>query len=273
MALHIACFTIDTGLSAVGSVLGRGTRLEMVKVTEESTYLVPKETVGKDYSIPGLLLIRARGHKITKNRMPLDLRPDDRAADSTGGVALNKPVVGMAQSNTGLGYWLVATDCGIFNYGDAGFFGSAGSFRSTSRWSAWPPPPTAGATCWSPPTVASSTTAMPASSAPWVAPGSTSRSLESPRRADLARATSGMGRFGRQWRSSRCPSALTCGADNVTNIPPMPHAQVCRTGSAAPRTGVRGRPGWLGDVRCKSGNEWFADTRIAPTGDQVRLAS
>ncbi len=25
------------------------------------------------------------------------------------------------------GYWLVASDGGIFNYGDAGFFGSAGA--------------------------------------------------------------------------------------------------------------------------------------------------
>ena len=32
----------------------------------------------------------------------------------------------MATTSTGHGYWLVATDGGIFNYGDAGFFGSAG---------------------------------------------------------------------------------------------------------------------------------------------------
>jgi hypothetical protein len=58
---------------------------------------------------------------------------------SAGSLKLNKPVVGMAAtpyvpgaggtpaSPAGLGYWLVATDGGIFNYGDAGFFGSAGS--------------------------------------------------------------------------------------------------------------------------------------------------
>jgi hypothetical protein len=33
----------------------------------------------------------------------------------------------MASSATGHGYWLVASDGGIFNYGDAGFEGSAGS--------------------------------------------------------------------------------------------------------------------------------------------------
>jgi hypothetical protein len=35
----------------------------------------------------------------------------------------------MDSSTDGGGYWLVASDGGIFNYGDAGFFGSAGSIR------------------------------------------------------------------------------------------------------------------------------------------------
>ena len=33
----------------------------------------------------------------------------------------------MAATPDGKGYWLVASDGGIFNYGDAGFYGSAGS--------------------------------------------------------------------------------------------------------------------------------------------------
>ena len=43
-----------------------------------------------------------------------------------GGTPLNKPVVGMAATPDGLGYWLVASDGGIFNFGDAAFYGSAG---------------------------------------------------------------------------------------------------------------------------------------------------
>ena len=35
----------------------------------------------------------------------------------------------MASSPTGAGYWLVASDGGIFNYGDAGFYGSSGSLK------------------------------------------------------------------------------------------------------------------------------------------------
>ena len=42
-------------------------------------------------------------------------------------MVLNKPVVGMAATPDGRGYWLVASDGGIFSYGDAQFYGSTGS--------------------------------------------------------------------------------------------------------------------------------------------------
>ncbi len=60
---------------------------------------------------------------------------------SAGSLKLNKPVVGMAATPyvpgangapaapAGLGYWLVASDGGIFNYGDAAFYGSAGALK------------------------------------------------------------------------------------------------------------------------------------------------
>ena len=60
---------------------------------------------------------------------------------STGSLKLNKPIVGMAAtpyvpgaggapaSPAGLGYWLVASDGGIFSYGDATFHGSTGSLK------------------------------------------------------------------------------------------------------------------------------------------------
>jgi len=48
---------------------------------------------------------------------------------STGGLRLNKPVVGMDATPTSDGYWLVATDGGVFAFGSAGFFGSTGSIR------------------------------------------------------------------------------------------------------------------------------------------------
>jgi ribosomal protein L24E len=48
---------------------------------------------------------------------------------SMQGKALAQPVVGMAATRTGKGYWLVARDGGIFSFGDAKFYGSTGAIR------------------------------------------------------------------------------------------------------------------------------------------------
>jgi hypothetical protein len=45
------------------------------------------------------------------------------------GISLSAPIVGMAATPDGRGYWLVATDGGIFSYGDARFYGSTGAIR------------------------------------------------------------------------------------------------------------------------------------------------
>ena len=39
---------------------------------------------------------------------------------------LHSPVVGLAATPDGKGYWLVASDGGIFTFGDAAFYGSEG---------------------------------------------------------------------------------------------------------------------------------------------------
>ena len=41
-------------------------------------------------------------------------------------IDLKSPIVGMAPTPTGNGYWLLGGDGGIFTFGDAGFFGSTG---------------------------------------------------------------------------------------------------------------------------------------------------
>ena len=48
---------------------------------------------------------------------------------STGSAVLQRPVVGMAATPDGRGYWLVASDGGIFSFGDARYFGSTGALR------------------------------------------------------------------------------------------------------------------------------------------------
>jgi hypothetical protein len=45
---------------------------------------------------------------------------------------LNRPLVGMATTPTGNGYWLLAADGGIFSYGDAAFYGSTGNLHLVS---------------------------------------------------------------------------------------------------------------------------------------------
>jgi hypothetical protein len=46
-----------------------------------------------------------------------------------GATRLNQPIVGMAATRDGGGYWMVASDGGIFSFGDASFLGSMGSTR------------------------------------------------------------------------------------------------------------------------------------------------
>jgi hypothetical protein len=48
------------------------------------------------------------------------------SAGDLAGLELDDAVVGMAATTTGNGYWLVASDGGIFAFGDANFFGSTG---------------------------------------------------------------------------------------------------------------------------------------------------
>ena len=63
------------------------------------------------------LLVRGlrRRHLLLRRRQVLG---------STGGRQLNRPIVGMAATPTGKGYWFVASDGGMFVFGDAKFYGS-----------------------------------------------------------------------------------------------------------------------------------------------------
>ena len=71
----------------------------------------------------------------------------------------------MAPTPDGKGYWLVASDGGIFSFGDAQFYGSTGRIPLNQPIVGMTSTPTARATGWWPPTAASSPSAMPASTA------------------------------------------------------------------------------------------------------------
>jgi peptidoglycan hydrolase-like protein with peptidoglycan-binding domain len=65
----------------------------------------------------GVWMATARGHVINAGDAP------DKG--STG--PLNRPIVGMAATPVGDGYWLVASDGGVFSFGGAAFHGSTGN--------------------------------------------------------------------------------------------------------------------------------------------------
>ena len=71
---------------------------------------------------PGLLA----GRRPTAASSPSGTRP---SSAPWAGSTSTHPVVGMAATPTGRGYWLVAADGGIFAYGDAVFDGSTGALR------------------------------------------------------------------------------------------------------------------------------------------------
>ena len=68
---------------------------------------------------------------------------------------------------TGRGYWLVASDGGIFDYGDAAFFGSTGGQLLNQPIVGMAVTPDDGGYWLAASTAASSTTGTPPSSAPW----------------------------------------------------------------------------------------------------------
>src|ERR1700687_703306 len=52
-----------------------------------------------------------------------------RTTAPPGATAPHEPIVGMASTPDGGGYWLVASDGGIFSFGDAQYYGSTGAIH------------------------------------------------------------------------------------------------------------------------------------------------
>ncbi len=78
------------------------------------------------YELPG-----TAGHSLGKRSWPMF----HQNPQLTGWIAqaalghLNQPIVAMASTTDGRGYWNVASDGGIFSFGDAQFYGSTGNLR------------------------------------------------------------------------------------------------------------------------------------------------
>jgi hypothetical protein len=111
-------------LVAFSSLIALGIGLAMFKSAgaapvDPSTRAVLQSGSHSTTQGPGYWLVSSDGGIFGEGGAPFD--------GSTGGLALNEPIVGMAATPNGSGYWLVSSDGGIFSYGNAAFEGSAGS--------------------------------------------------------------------------------------------------------------------------------------------------
>jgi len=84
-------------------------------------------------SAEGIAVFAADGGVFNPEQTGPDVAPADADGGvfcgSTGAIHLNRPIVGGADVAEGFGYWLVASDGGIFSFGDAAFHGSTGAMR------------------------------------------------------------------------------------------------------------------------------------------------
>jgi hypothetical protein len=69
----------------------------------------------------------AVGNDVTPNRNVSKPLIERSAVTAPTGRSLNRPIVGMAATRSGRGYWLVASDGGVLSFGDAPFHGSTGA--------------------------------------------------------------------------------------------------------------------------------------------------
>ena len=136
---------------------------------------------------------------------------------------LNRPIVGIAATPTGNGYWLAASDGGIFAFGDARFFGSTGAMRLNRPIVGIADHTRPATATGSPhPTAASSRSATPASPDPPAACASRRRSP-----ASRARAAVGTGSSAKTAASSR--SAARRSSARPSAAPPQPVVDIAAT--------------------------------------------
>ena len=85
--------------------------------------------VARDPDVPPAV-VRGKGYWLVASDGGIfPFGPGAAGLGSTGGIQLNRPVVGMTSTPTGHGYWLVASDGGIFPFGDATGYGSTGGIH------------------------------------------------------------------------------------------------------------------------------------------------
>jgi hypothetical protein len=117
-----AAYSIDdTGhLQVIGALSTIGTTDHLVAAWQNSTDCFGSSTSRNAW------VVDSSGAVTGENE--LSGPPANNLGDMAG-QHLNQPMVGMSPTADAGGYWLVASDGGIFAFGDAGFHGSTGSIR------------------------------------------------------------------------------------------------------------------------------------------------
>ena len=110
---------IDTTVTLPTDLADGAHQFILVGVTSGHTTTIPLTVVP-----PGLRLVGSDGGVFSFGGAS--------AFGSEGGRQLASPVVGMAPTSDGQGYWLVAADGGVFAFGDAPFLGSEGGRKLVS---------------------------------------------------------------------------------------------------------------------------------------------
>ena len=109
VALRIGCLTIDArDCHHVARFWGEALGWEIVEEKEGAVYLVSSDVVGQPGSVPGLLIFHSPDTKVAKNRVHLDLRPDDQYAEISRLEGLGATRVDIGQS--GEEQWVVMAD-------------------------------------------------------------------------------------------------------------------------------------------------------------------
>ena len=126
----------------------------LLEINEQIVRLVPMQLISElIYAGPGNLCIRngrpfrysadilARHHDhvhlAVVETFTYNGGPSMAPADDPNRVNVNAPIVGMASTPTGRGYWLVAADGGVFAFGDAVMLGNVEYVKPDDR--AWLP--------------------------------------------------------------------------------------------------------------------------------------
>ena len=109
MSLRVACVTMDAeDCRRLGQFWAAALGWRVVADTEEGVYLVPPDAIGRDSAIPGLFLFPCDDLKKVKDRVHLDLKPDDQVAEIERLEALGATRAMIGQ--TGAEPWVVMAD-------------------------------------------------------------------------------------------------------------------------------------------------------------------